>query len=135
MTALKFWLLGILFLVAFLAATPFVHAAATTRDGNGLLTRCEAAIRLAEHPKDGDAESGAYCLGYVNGILAMATDTTVTLVNSDHRTSLPCAPAEGLTTGQAVRVVLKYLNSHPETLHKPAKSLVVFALREAFPCK
>ena len=130
---MKLLVLGTLFLTA----TPFVHAAATAFDGTGLLTHCEAAIRLADRqqPNDGDAQSGAYCLGFVNGIMEMATDTAVTLVNSDHRTSLPCAPAEGLTTGQAVRVVLKYLNLHPETLHKSAQLLVVVALREAFPCK
>jgi hypothetical protein len=132
MTAIRLLVLVTLFL----AATPFVHATATTFDGNELLSKCEAAERWVTHQgTDDDPANGSYCLGFIDGVMLLATDTTVRLVDSDHRSSLPCAPAEGLTTGQAMRVVLKYLNSHPETLHKSAQLLVVLALREAFPCK
>jgi Rap1a immunity proteins len=46
---------------------------------------------------------------------------------------LPCLP-DGTGSEQAIRIVVKYLNSHPEKLHKDAHILVVEALREAFPC-
>jgi hypothetical protein len=48
---------------------------------------------------------------------------------------LPCLPIEGVTAGQAIRIVTKYLNAHPERLHRDAHILVVEALREAFPCR
>lgn len=39
------------------------------------------------------------------------------------------------TPGQYARVVIKFLNEHPERLHERASFLVVDALIEAFPCK
>jgi hypothetical protein len=40
-----------------------------------------------------------------------------------------------ITIGQAVDVVKRYLATHPEQRHKPAWSLVMVALAEAFPCR
>lgn len=47
--------------------------------------------------------------------------------------SLFCTPA-GVTVEQAVRVVIKSLQSDPSTLHKPFFALSTRALRKAFPC-
>jgi hypothetical protein len=45
-----------------------------------------------------------------------------------------CPPKEGFTTGQAVRIVVKYLKANPEVLHKGAGGLVSVAIGEAFAC-
>ena len=44
-----------------------------------------------------------------------------------------CTP-ENVTNGQALAVVTKYMNDHPENLHVGASDLVVASLMEAFPC-
>jgi hypothetical protein len=44
-----------------------------------------------------------------------------------------CIP-DGVTSGQAVSIVKKYLKENPEELHYTAQSLVAFALIKAFPC-
>ena len=46
-----------------------------------------------------------------------------------------CLPSTGIQTEQAVRIVHKYLENHPEDLHLGAQILVFIALRDAFPCK
>jgi hypothetical protein len=45
-----------------------------------------------------------------------------------------CPPDTGTVT-QAVRVVVKYLNDHPERLHEPFDNLALDGLRGAWPCK
>ena len=60
------------------------------------------------------------CAGYVNGVWDVSDKI--------------CTP-KGSTLGQAIRVVLKYLNDHPERLHEHMAELVVDALRAAWPCK
>jgi len=49
--------------------------------------------------------------------------------------SLPfCAP-DRFTGTQLRKVVLKYLDEHPEELHLAATGLIMTALIEAFPCE
>jgi hypothetical protein len=51
----------------------------------------------------------------------------------DDLASAFCGP-EHFTYGQAKKIVIKYLNDHPEQLHLPATFLVGEALGAAFPC-
>jgi uncharacterized protein YoaH (UPF0181 family) len=66
--------------------------------------------------------------------MLMATDKGINL-KSSNTVVLSCFPTEGMTSGQAVRIVTKYLNARPERLHHDAHVLVIEALQEAFPCK
>jgi len=43
-------------------------------------------------------------------------------------------PSEGVTLAQAVRIVLKFLQDHPERLHLRGSELAEDALSKAFPC-
>ena len=45
-----------------------------------------------------------------------------------------CLPEE-VTVGQVAKVVLKYLENHPEMLHEMAVGVVYAALFRAFPCE
>ncbi len=47
---------------------------------------------------------------------------------------LSCSP-DGVTVGQMVDVVKRYLQNHPQTRHEPAVILIATAAREAFPCE
>lgn len=44
-----------------------------------------------------------------------------------------CFPDNG-TNGQALQVLIKYLDEHPEELHKPAIFILHEAFNAAFPC-
>ncbi len=80
--------------------------------GNDLSERCKSEGTIGPD----------LCRGYVTG-------SADTLTN----TGKICAPRQA-TDIQAVAVVRKYLQQHPERLHLPAASLVRHSLMDAFPC-
>ena len=84
------------------------------RDGNELLSDCEGQARGAE-----DSQWGI-CLGYILGAYDALESTT-------------CVP-DVVKASQLRDVVKIYLRNHPEERHHQASSLVVAALKQAFPC-
>lgn len=117
-------------LLIFLLVSPEAHA--TESDGNKLLTDCSIAIKVME---DGSKEptqitSTAYCLGHVRG-----ADDMHNLYRAISKSEpLYCLPSE-VTTGQMVRIIVKYLKETPENLHLDGTMLIATALRGAYPCK
>jgi len=69
-----------------------------------------------------DYQSAAMLIGYVAGIADVGNQI------------LFCAPDHS-TVGQLVAVTTKYVKEHPEKWDQAGATLVVAALREAFPCK
>lgn len=98
-----------------------------TGSGNHLLNACNT---FMSDSKQGmlysEGLDAGYCVGLVSGIAE-------TIIGSDNPTA--CFPKSSVTREQAVRVVVKYLNNHPEQLHLSASSLVMVSFEEAFPCK
>lgn len=94
---------------------------AVFRNGN------ELAKEMVEYEKsdnDNTVEwyrSGEYS-GYVTGV-------------ADSTNSISWCPPRNVIASQIIKVVSKYLNNNPESLHFSAKSLVEEALKESFPCK
>jgi hypothetical protein len=93
---------------------------------NYLLPACKAFV-------DGHSSEGAslvaqgYCGGLVSG---------VALIMGDSGLPYACAHIpDGVTTGQQVRVVIRYLEQRPNRLHEPFKELAVEALANAWPCR
>src|SRR5262245_12756343 len=81
-----------------------------------LLERCE---------KPGSSGWGeVFCTAYTNG------------VTDDLRLfpKIICVPGD-VSAGQITRVVIKYLQVHPEQLHHHAANITFDALKAAFPCK
>lgn len=73
---------------------------------------------------------GRRCEGYVIGVL----DTVTGLQSSGAIAPQICLSDNNVDSKQLVDIVAKFLHSHPERRHHSAASLVVPALREAFPC-
>jgi hypothetical protein len=97
--------------------------------GHVLLRKCKAAIEdLTEDQRIADA---GQCTGYVHGIEEMLRFIEIRYGLTD---SLFCVP-KGVNLGQMARVVVKYLEDHPERLHETDINLVVDAFKLAFPCK
>lgn len=91
-------------------------------DGNDLLPRCQAAIRSVETSRWRDADEAfdsGYCVGSVQGISYASQSVCST---------------RGVTNAQLARVVVKFLEDHPEKLNLNQNELVVTALSRAFPC-
>lgn len=70
------------------------------------------------------------CASYIGGVVdGAALQAKIT------DEALPyCGPGR-LKYGQYVDVVTQYLNDHSEHLHQHASLLIMFALRDVFPCK
>jgi len=94
-------------------------------DGNALLERCEAYLS-----DTGSAAKGNVCFGYVTGVV----DVHNVFVSNNEMNPFWCAP-DGINSSQLVRIVTKYLQEIPEALHFSASSIIIFALRDAFPCE
>ena len=106
-----------------LAADPSEVAGPELSTGNELLARCQQALGEQPGPRDVAAASG--CRSLVRSVLDMATLT---------RSLRLCSPGD-VTVIQAVRVVVNYLNAHPDELYQRDTSLSLRALRQAFPCQ
>ena len=120
-TARRLSLLSALFF--FLAFSP-----AWAADGNHLLQKCKATELKHTTPSE-DIDWG-YCMGTVHGV-----GSTIRDLGSFLPPNLRICIPDGVTTGQNVKVVLKYLKDNPEQLHRDDTVLIHFALRKAFPCK
>lgn len=69
-----------------------------------------------------DALRGGRCTGFVQAFLAASPILDF------------CQPNEA-TIGQAVPVVVKYIEARPERMHEPFGNLALEALTAAWPCK
>jgi len=75
-------------------------------------------------------------MGLVRGIM----DTMTLWQSADHGGDVDstamhgCIP-DSIKTIQGARIVVKYLNDHPERLHVPDTRLILMAMVDAFPCK
>jgi hypothetical protein len=85
----------------------------------------------------GEAANGTFCTGYLNGIGDF--DFMLSQIERERGGGKSiiqhiCIP-EGVSSGQTVRIVVKWLRENPDKLHMPASVLAVAAIRNAFPCK
>ncbi len=101
------------------------QASAIFLTGNELLPKCEEFVTKTDHYFD-----SAICQAYIIGI----TDASITFVNWNNMEKDMCLP-DNVGSRKLVRVVIKYLQEHPEDLHLSASSLVLNAFIKAFPCE
>jgi hypothetical protein len=83
-------------------------------------------------PKD-DIENVATCIGFVTGVLDADLFNDVGEGGQPMHRHLYCVPDDATAT-QLAKVVAKYGRDHPEELSDPGVSLVIFAMKHAFPC-
>lgn len=93
----------------------------SSNDGNELLSSCQAMVRIFDdHDNKADYCLAGNCLGLVRGVGYACPKVCIT---------------HGVNTMQAVRVVVKYLQDHPEKLNLDNVVFIQDALTKAFPCK
>ena len=94
-------------------------AFAEDESGNAMYPSCKGLV-------DGKWTAGreAQCAGIITAALAMAKIGEITT----------SCPPTGVTHKQAQRVVVHYLDQHPERLHLPLSELASEALSKAWPC-
>ncbi len=92
--------------------------------GSWLFGSCQLAVKQMDDPHFVEDHFEAYRDGYCRGLVHGVADA------SPH-----VCPGEKVTYGQEVRVVVKYLQDHPEELDRPGSILAEKALAKGFPCE
>jgi hypothetical protein len=88
---------------------------------------CQIALQDdRSNPTLDDALKAGTCFGFVAAIFSLGSD----LAEPDRF----CTP-NGVDEQQAMRVLVKYLNEHPELTHESAVRLSLQAFKEAWPCR
>lgn len=112
----------------------FSNMALAERDGNDLLSQCSVALNIFDEPSRSptleDFQNQAHCFGVMGGMLGLNKMYQPLF----GKLSLFCAP-DGISSGQGAQIVVKYLKSHPESLHLNYIMLAVRAFKESYPCK
>jgi len=94
------------------------------RGGSWLLVSCQATLKQPDDPSSHQNLYEAYRDGFCRGIVEGVSNA-----------SPKVCPEDNATYGQEVRVVVKYLQDHPEELHLRNSTLVEKALAKVFPCR
>jgi hypothetical protein len=95
------------------------------RNGNKYLGFC---VKYASKAEETGAINPIVChhwmTGVIEGILASEAASHKTLFE---------LPAGGISTEQIEKIAVKYMNDHPQILHKPTSALVLWSLMDAYP--
>jgi len=70
------------------------------------------------------------CMTYLSGFLDGA-EMQSTVTNAPRSF---CLPKDGISHDQARRIMVKWLEAHPKDLHRSARSHIILAFIDAFPC-
>jgi hypothetical protein len=108
--------------LVFLGSVAWVQPASAQTSGNDLRDQCEAATRRETGIKAG------LCIGFINGYQQLAV-----MLPASANIKLACWP-DGATPIQIAKIVVRYLDQHPEKLHLPAAQLIYDATSDVFPC-
>ena len=107
---------------------------ASGNDGNELLADCNLVIRMMDDdgvvPSATEALKVGRCLGMMQGI----TSLNMVYQVKDRDSALFCLPSNGMSAGQAARIVVKYMRDNPRELHNNGSLVVIAALKDAYPC-
>ena len=108
------------------------HSTGTVPEPTGvkLLEECQTAARNFDNSPANEAAGGIHCLGYLSGV-----DDTLSLWKETKGNVQPPACIPAATMLELAKVVVKYLNDHPNQLHKSYSQLVILALSDAYPCQ
>ncbi|MDN7141981.1 hypothetical protein KC131_15140 [Pseudomonas sp. JQ170] len=99
-------------------------------NGQDLLTACKDFI---DNPSGPLAEQ--FNMGYCAGMIPAVGNSFILYKAINPEKPVVCIPEQQFTQGQAIRVVIKYLEDHPESLHKSPMELTSLAYLQAYPCK
>jgi hypothetical protein len=114
-----------LLLFSLIASPGTVHAVDVS-SGNSMEPGCR--LVTGDQPWSGEVKAldAGKCVGVVATLLAVSRDL--------QPYAAFCQP-QGVTVSQGIKVLLKYLDEHPDQLNEPMMYLAISAFREAWPCQ
>lgn len=111
------------------SSSPASATESARNDGNELLTCCSGVIDYPTEFSPARSFGTGFCIGMVAGVRNMMLLTHALLKPPAY-----CFPERGFTNGQAARIVVKWLEDNPNSLHKDAAFVTMLAFMDAFPC-
>lgn len=93
--------------------------------GNDYERGCRMVV-IGQDPADHyEAAKVGQCMGAIRAVI---------FLNDFIDPKIRYCPPAGATTGQHIRVVLKYMGAHPEQMQKDIVHISMLAFNEAWPC-
>jgi len=114
--------------------SPLMAEEVLEESGNAFLRQCSVVEKdydLTSADKSNQMACAAYVSGFVEGVSAAITFSR----SKGESPSSPYCTDSDMEAGQLVRVVLKYIRSHPETAQLRTFVLVTRAFQAAYPCR
>ncbi len=123
----------IFLLLAVVIATSSPALAGEIKDGHSLLGRCKSVFKIGGQGAvldRSETNNLMYCVGYFGGYTGMYYNTVML---DNFKTPPHCLP-QGVNWKPLARIVVDFLEKHPELLHQPQEVLTTMALSEKFSC-
>ena len=100
--------------------------------GETLVSHCNATLKLQDidNPTPGDQARSVGCLSYLEGVKQLLYKEE--FITKERNI---CFPENGISNGQAARIVVNYSDEYPEKLQEYKLDFVLEAFAHAFPCK
>jgi len=117
-----------------LALTGTAHAQRTTSSpdwplfASKLIPHCR--IELADMDANRHSTGDAFQQGLCEGVVVT---TIYHLFSPPHVTAVICPPAN-VVNNQALRVLVRYADAHPQELNDDVRTLAIRAFKQAWPC-
>jgi len=101
--------------------------------GKMLLENCKEAVKYIENKNDSSINHSAvnFCIGYISGVNDLHTKFIDSVATFEP--PIYCTPAN-TQIEEMIKIVVKFLEQHPQDLTYQGAELTVSALRDAYPC-
>ncbi len=126
-------LISIIVITAFLLI-PSISFCQDNLSGDSLLRDCNNALGGFNSLARNDAIFAGNCIGVLYGYYSLGLMYLAYLQNYPEIPKICFPTDEALSTGQLAKILVKYLENHPERLHENPSRLMWDAFTEAFPC-
>ncbi|MGI2118179.1 Rap1a/Tai family immunity protein [Shewanella oncorhynchi] len=114
----------------------FFISANAYANGEEFLTKCRTLIDSPDSLNNDDiietSMGAGQCAGVISGIRHLNQFYEIHLVDTEKK-PLFCIPKKA-SNKQLGKIIIKYIEDHPEQMHENAMNLVVIAFNKAFPC-
>ena len=114
--------------------SPLMAEEVLEESGNAFLRQCSV-VEKDHDLTSADKSNQMVCAAYVSGFVEGASAAITFSQSKGESPSSLCCTDSNTETGRLVRVVLKYIRSHPQTAHLRTFVLVTHAFQGAYPCR
>ena len=121
-------------------AVSYGEGSSDLNTGNDLLNACEALIEGPESISNASLQEkldwvseSEFCYGYIRGLVEWNGYYEKWLENVIYK-PIFCIGDNQVEINQLVQIAIKYMNDHPEELHKKGIAILDSAFSQAFPC-